>query len=167
MQRRSGQGGGSILRRILVAIPIILVSMTVLTMGAGAVVAVAGYNYYAQGLEDPKVTAKVRRVRGRTYEVRYAITKADGDTVAFSERSDTANSVLKTVRGRRGAFRFQATDGRAGTRSIVARVDHEGIPRRELVVASYPLVPLTFDRICPGFRAELLGLDDGALHIHE
>ncbi len=78
MQRRSSQGGGSILRRILVAIPIILVSMTVLTMGAGAVVAVAGYNYYAQGLEDPKEALndldfdQQTRVYDRTGEIELA-----------------------------------------------------------------------------------------------
>ena len=44
----------SSVRRILIAIPIILVLVSLLTAGAGALFTVAAYNYYAQGLPDPK-----------------------------------------------------------------------------------------------------------------
>ena len=47
-------GGGHLVRNILVAIPIILLLVTLLTGAAGALFTVAAYNYYAQGLPDPK-----------------------------------------------------------------------------------------------------------------
>jgi len=47
-------GGGSSLRRILIAIPIILLLLSVMLAGAGGLFTVAAYNYYAQGLPDPK-----------------------------------------------------------------------------------------------------------------
>jgi membrane peptidoglycan carboxypeptidase len=52
--RRSASRGGSILRRILIAIPIILVLLGTLVGASGALFTVAAYNYYAQGLPDPK-----------------------------------------------------------------------------------------------------------------
>ena len=54
LRRRSEGGGGHWVRRILIAIPIILILVAGLTAGAGALFTVAAYNYYAQGLPDPK-----------------------------------------------------------------------------------------------------------------
>ncbi len=54
LQQRPKGNGGTIVRRILIAIPIIFVLVTMLTAGAGALFTVAAYNYYAQGLEDPQ-----------------------------------------------------------------------------------------------------------------
>src|SRR5688572_5290732 len=45
---------GSTVRRILIAIPIIILLVSVLLAGAGALFTVAAYNYYAAGLPDPK-----------------------------------------------------------------------------------------------------------------
>ncbi len=53
-RRRSEGGGGHWVRRILIAIPIIVVLVSLLTAGAGALFSVAAYNYYAQGLPDPE-----------------------------------------------------------------------------------------------------------------
>jgi membrane peptidoglycan carboxypeptidase len=78
LERRPKGNGGSIVRRLLIAIPLLLVLLIVLTMGAGAVVAVAGYNYYAQGLEDPEEALsdldfdQQTRVYDRTGEVELA-----------------------------------------------------------------------------------------------
>ncbi len=52
--RRPTRRGGSTLRRILIAIPIILLLVSLLLAGAGALFTVAAYNYYAAGLPDPK-----------------------------------------------------------------------------------------------------------------
>ena len=52
--RRPTGRGGSTLRRILIAIPIIILLVGVLLAGAGALFTVAAYNYYAAGLPDPK-----------------------------------------------------------------------------------------------------------------
>ena len=52
--RRPTRRGGSTLRRILIAIPIIILLVSLLLAGAGALFTVAAYNYYADGLPDPK-----------------------------------------------------------------------------------------------------------------
>jgi penicillin-binding protein 1A len=52
--RRPTKRGGSTLRRILIAIPIIILLVSVSLAGAGALFTVAAYNYYAAGLPDPK-----------------------------------------------------------------------------------------------------------------
>ena len=54
VNRRPVGTGGSNLRRILIAIPIILLLLSVMLAGAGGLFTVAAYNYYAQGLPDPK-----------------------------------------------------------------------------------------------------------------
>jgi penicillin-binding protein 1A len=52
--RRPTGRGGSTLRRILIAIPIIILLVSLLLAGAGVLFTVAAYNYYAAGLPDPK-----------------------------------------------------------------------------------------------------------------
>ena len=54
INRRPVGRGGANLRRILIAIPIILLLLSVLLAGAGGLFTVAAYNYYASGLPDPK-----------------------------------------------------------------------------------------------------------------
>jgi membrane peptidoglycan carboxypeptidase len=54
--RRPVGRGGSSLRRILIAVPLVMVLLALLTAGAGAVFSAAAYNYYATGLPDPKST---------------------------------------------------------------------------------------------------------------
>ena len=38
----------------------------------------------------------------------------------------------------------------------------DGPPAQELVLARYPEMPLSFDRVCPGFRAVILGEPEAA-----
>src|SRR5688572_22084045 len=52
--RRPTGRGGSTVRRIVIAIPIIVLLVGVLMAGAGLLFTTAAYNYYAQGLPDPK-----------------------------------------------------------------------------------------------------------------
>ncbi|MGZ9160770.1 MAG: transglycosylase domain-containing protein [Candidatus Limnocylindrales bacterium] len=52
--RRPTGGSGPVLRRILIAIPLIVLLLGLLTAGAGTLFSVAAYNYYATGLPDPK-----------------------------------------------------------------------------------------------------------------
>ena len=55
-QRRPKSQGGRTLRRILIAIPIVVVLLGVLMAGAGLLFTAAAYNHYAAGLPDPKQT---------------------------------------------------------------------------------------------------------------
>ena len=54
VNRRPVGTGGSTLRRVLIAIPIILLLVSLLLAAAGALFTVAAYNFYASGLPDPK-----------------------------------------------------------------------------------------------------------------
>ena len=52
--RRPVPRGGSIVRRLLIVIPILLLLVVSLVGATGALFTVAAYNYYAQGLPDPR-----------------------------------------------------------------------------------------------------------------
>src|SRR4051812_40190912 len=54
LDRRPRGRSGSAIGRILIAIPIILILLAVLLAGAGLLFSVAAYNYYADGLPEPK-----------------------------------------------------------------------------------------------------------------
>jgi len=53
LQRRP-RGGNSVLRGVLIALPILLLLVVVIATGTGLVVAVGTYNHYLAGLPDPK-----------------------------------------------------------------------------------------------------------------
>ena len=54
VNRQPAGNGGSTVRRILIAVPLIVLLVTLLLAGAGALFTVTAYNYYASGLPDPK-----------------------------------------------------------------------------------------------------------------
>jgi membrane peptidoglycan carboxypeptidase len=54
VNRRPVGRGGANLRRIVIAIPVILLLLSVMLGGAGGLFTVAAYNHYADGLPDPK-----------------------------------------------------------------------------------------------------------------
>jgi membrane peptidoglycan carboxypeptidase len=54
ISRRPTGRSGTVVRSILIAIPVILLLVTIMLAGAGALFTVAAYNFYAQGLPDPK-----------------------------------------------------------------------------------------------------------------
>jgi membrane peptidoglycan carboxypeptidase len=54
LNRRPTGSGGSAIRRVAIAIPIIVLLVLVFTAGAGLLFSAAAYNYYAQGLPDPQ-----------------------------------------------------------------------------------------------------------------
>jgi penicillin-binding protein 1A len=54
ISRRPAGRGGSWIRRILIAIPIVVLLVAVLLGVAGALFTVAAYNFYARDLPDPK-----------------------------------------------------------------------------------------------------------------
>ncbi len=90
----------------------------------------------ADGLPEPKVTATVGG-HGHARTLRYTVKAIPGQKVSFAERGDGAGAMIAAAKGTRGTLRFAPADGAAGKRSIVAIVEQNGLPRRELVVASY------------------------------
>jgi hypothetical protein len=90
----------------------------------------------AQGLPDPKVTARVTR-RGRARVLSYKVRTAPGRTIAFAERGAHAARFLGTAHGSSGRIRFSPAPGPPEKREIVALVDQNGEPAHSIVVATY------------------------------
>jgi hypothetical protein len=95
----------------------------------------------ADGIEDPKVTAAVRRGAGRTRVLSYNVAARPGQKVTFAEEGPGAARPLGTAKGTRGTVRFTPTDGPGGTRRIIAMVSSYGAPRTTLTVARYVAPP--------------------------
>jgi hypothetical protein len=95
---------------------------------------------HADGLPAPSVKA---RLGGRGYRraLRYTIKTIKGQKVRFLERAGGVGSELGEAKGASGALRFAPAEGPAGKRQIVALVEQDGIPRREIVVATYTAPP--------------------------
>jgi len=75
LQRRSAKGG-SALRGVAIAIPIVLLILVVITTGTGLVFAVGTYNQYAVGLPDPKAA-----LADLTFEQQTVVYDRTGKTV--------------------------------------------------------------------------------------
>jgi hypothetical protein len=95
---------------------------------------------HADGLPAPSVRA---RLGGRGYRrtLRYKIKTIAGQKVRFLERAGGVGSGLGDAKGASGTLRFSPAEGPAGKRQIVALVEQDGVPRREIVVTSYVAPP--------------------------
>jgi len=91
---------------------------------------------HADGLPEPKVTGTVGG-HGYARRLVYKITPISGQTVSFFERSTKAAGAIGNAKGNTGVLRFTPANGPAGKREIVAQVVQNGIPRRNIVVATY------------------------------
>ena len=94
----------------------------------------------AQGLEEPRVTARVRR-RGRRFQLDYTARPIAGQRITLIERGDGVARVLGRARGRRGTVRFRPTLSRDRRRTIEAEVTQNGLPRELLTVARFKAPP--------------------------
>lgn len=90
----------------------------------------------AHGLPEPSVRARVTG-RGHARRLVYEIRPITGQRVRFVERSAGAAADLGAARGTEGALRFSPAAGPRGKRQIVAVVEQNGVPRREMVLGSY------------------------------
>ena len=66
LNRRPTGRSGTVIRGILIAIPIVVLLVTIMLAGAGALFTVAAYNFYAQGLPDPTTALKDLRFEQQT-----------------------------------------------------------------------------------------------------
>ena len=98
----------------------------------------------AKELTKPTVSAKVSG-HGRKRVLTYKATTRKGLVVRFFERIGRGTREIGAVKNGRGKLRFQAGDGPAGTRKIVAQAEQGGMPVLQKAVASYrapgPIVP--------------------------
>jgi hypothetical protein len=91
---------------------------------------------HANGLPEPAVTGKVSG-SGYNRKLSYTIKPISGQTVRFLERSAGAGADLGAGKGTKGTLKFTPVDGPKGTRQIVADVSQNGLPREQIVVATY------------------------------
>ena len=104
----------------------------------------------ASALPEPDIEATVGG-RGHARTLDYRINQVDGQTVQFFERAGRTSQQLATVSDAQGRIRFQPAPGPAGTRSIVAVVQQDGVPREQVAVTTYrapgPQKPGAPDRV--------------------
>ncbi|MCW2966363.1 MAG: hypothetical protein JWM71_135, partial [Solirubrobacteraceae bacterium] len=91
---------------------------------------------HADGLPAPSVSGKVTG-GGYARALHYAVKPIAGQTVSFLERAGKAAAILGAAKSAHGVLRFTPANGPRGTRQIVAAVTQQGIPRRDIVIASY------------------------------
>jgi hypothetical protein len=91
----------------------------------------------AQILPRPHVTARVVKARNKLV-LRWNVARIPGQVVRFVEQSNHGGQMLATVRGGgRGARTFIPAQARGTSRTIVAEVEENGLPRADLVVARF------------------------------
>ena len=90
----------------------------------------------ASGLPAPKIKARVHG-HGASRALIYSVVPEPGQKVAFAERGPSTWRVLTAAARSHGRLSFAPASGPAGTRQIVALVEHRGLPARQLVVASF------------------------------
>jgi len=89
----------------------------------------------AVGGDPPKVSAQVRRVRGRTFALSYRASLPKGARVTFFD--STGARLTRAQTARRGTLRFTSSTGKRGRRAVIARVESEAGPLAGPVVARF------------------------------
>lgn len=95
----------------------------------------------ADGLEQPQITAHVRKGSNGKRVLTYKVKAIPGQQVTFAEQGKQAAQQLGKAKGTQGTLRFTPADGPGGTRRIIAMVASYGKPRKNLTVASYVAPP--------------------------
>jgi hypothetical protein len=95
----------------------------------------------ASGLEDPQITAHVKKGSGGKRVLTYRIKPIPGQAVSFAEQGRQVAQQLGNAHGTEGSLRFTPADGPGGTRRIIAIITNNGAPRKNLTVASYVAPP--------------------------
>jgi hypothetical protein len=86
----------------------------------------------------PPVSVKARvGGHGRKRTLAYSLKPQPGQKVRFAELGRNVRRIIGSARGTHGTLRFAPADGRAGRRRVVALVTQNGLPRKQLNVASY------------------------------
>ncbi len=86
---------------------------------------------------EPRVSARVVRA-GSAYELRWSVARHDGQVVRFVEQAPGGGQDLLTVRGGgRGVKRFIPSEATSARRAIVAQVEQDGMPRKNIEVVKF------------------------------
>ena len=104
---------------------------------------------FAEGLDDPKVKAKVAKPRkkgkkgrkkgkgAKKLKLAYKLKRIPGQEVTFTERGAGIAQELGTARGRKGTISFKPTIAADRKRTIEAEVAQDGLPRDLVTVARF------------------------------
>lgn len=95
---------------------------------------------HADGLPAPRVTVAVTGT-GSTRSLTYDVLPIAGQTVTFAERASGVAGIIGSSSGASGKITFTPAAGPKGKRQIVAEVQENGVPRTNIVVASYIAPP--------------------------
>jgi hypothetical protein len=91
----------------------------------------------AQVLPGPRITARVSGTGSRR-TLTYSVAPITGQTVRFVEQDGTAGQTVATVSGGgRGQVHFTVAPARGTRRRIMAEVQQGGLPRTNLIVATF------------------------------
>jgi PKD repeat protein len=94
----------------------------------------------ASGLPAPAIRARVSGSgSGRT--LTYRLTPQPGQQVSFAERGAATWRVIGQATGASGQLHFSPAAGTAGSRQIVALVEHLGLPGRQIPLATFRAGP--------------------------
>ena len=91
---------------------------------------------HADGLAQPNVSGSVTG-SGSSRTLTYHVKPIPGQEVVFAEQAKGAAADIGVATSTSGKLRFSPTAGPAGKREIVAQVQQNGIPRKNIVVATY------------------------------
>ena len=91
---------------------------------------------HADGLAQPKVSGSVTG-SGSSRTLTYHVKSIPGQEVVFAEQAKGAAADIGVATSTSGKLRFTPAAGPAGKREIVAQVQQNGIPRTNIVIATY------------------------------
>jgi hypothetical protein len=91
-------------------------------------------------LPEPSIRAHVA-VRGRLHTLSWRLHPIPGQRVVFWEKGHDSGQVIGATSASTGILHFTPANGSGGRRSIVAQILSYGLPRNDIVVASYIAPP--------------------------
>ena len=92
----------------------------------------------SEGLPAPSVTGKVGG-KGHARTLDYRVRGVEGQSVRLFERGGEVSRSIGVLKPGHHTLKFGLADGKAGTRQLVAIVQSQGLPRAQIVVASFRL----------------------------
>jgi hypothetical protein len=95
----------------------------------------------ADGEATPKVTARLSG-HGRKRSIAYTIAPAANQKVTFTLKGKHDAQPIGAARGTAGKLKFNVSPTASGRQQVIARVTRGGVPRSDIVVASFTAHPL-------------------------
>jgi hypothetical protein len=92
---------------------------------------------FSRVLPEPKVSGKVSG-KGASRVLSYSAPKQEGQVVRFVEDAPDGRKILGTVKGGgKGSIRYTTGEATGTSRTILAEIEQDGLPRTTLTIAKY------------------------------